>query len=171
MLNIQDDLLDLLSFHNTSAPHALRPSRHPNSSLPIIYMITPTYTRPTQKADLTRLCYALMHVPRLHWVVVEDSEVRTRLVERLLSGENSCKLPLTTHLNIRTSEELQLGAWDPLWRKCRGAEQMNHGIAWLAKSREKGLLDSVDKPNGLRGVVYFGDDDNTYDLDVFNEVH
>ena len=47
-------------------------------------MITPTYARWTQKADLTRLCQTLMHVPSLHWIVVEDSEGKTDLVKRLL---------------------------------------------------------------------------------------
>ena len=70
--------------------------------LPVVYMITPTYTRLTQKADLTRLCFTLMHVPKIHWIVVEDSDERTSLVTELLSGKNSCKLPRMTHLEKRT---------------------------------------------------------------------
>ena len=54
-------------------------------SLPVIYMITPTYSRWTQKADLTRLCNTLTHVPHLVWMVVEDSEGKTSLVTNLLS--------------------------------------------------------------------------------------
>ena len=37
-----------------------------------IFMITPTYSRHTQKADMTRLLYTLLHVPNLHWIIVED---------------------------------------------------------------------------------------------------
>jgi hypothetical protein len=133
-------------------------------------MITPTYARPTQKADLMRLCYTLMHVQRLHWIVVEDSESKTGLVQRLLMGEYSCKMLRYTHLNLRTSKELQLGRRDQHWTKSRGAEQRNHGIDWLFESAAKGFLDKLHSPDRVEGVVYFGDDDNTYDIQVFEEV-
>ena len=102
---------------------------------------------------------------------MEDSEKRTVLVDRLLSGKNSCKIPRTTHLHLRTSKSLRLESKDPVWRKCRGAEQRNHGIDWLKKSAAKGLLESTGKSDQPEGVVYFGDDDNTYDLEVFKEVY
>ncbi len=44
--------------------------------LPIIYVVTPTYARPVQKAELTRLSQTLLHVPALRWIVVEDAEKR-----------------------------------------------------------------------------------------------
>ena len=44
--------------------------------LPVIYVITPTYTRPVQKAELTRLLHTLKHVTSLHWIVVEDAQHR-----------------------------------------------------------------------------------------------
>ena len=54
---------------------------HPNDnngrSVPHIIMITPTYTRWTQKADLTRLYQTLLHVNELTWIVVEDSDSKT----------------------------------------------------------------------------------------------
>ena len=34
--------------------------------IPTIYVITPTHTRFTQKADLTRLSQTFLHVPKLH---------------------------------------------------------------------------------------------------------
>ena len=69
---------------------------------PPIYMVTPTYTRWTQKADLTRLAQTLMHVPNLHWILVEDSEEKTKLVTNfLLRHKNDLK---STHLNIRTEK-------------------------------------------------------------------
>ena len=60
-------------------------SKKDKADIPIIYMITPTHTRHTQKADLTRLCHTLMHVNNLHWIVVEDSVEKTLLVKHFLA--------------------------------------------------------------------------------------
>lgn len=38
-----------------------------------IYFVTPTYPRPEQIPELTRLCHTLMHVPNLHWIVADDT--------------------------------------------------------------------------------------------------
>lgn len=38
-----------------------------------VYVITPTYQRWTQKADLVRLCSTLNNVKFIHWIVVEDA--------------------------------------------------------------------------------------------------
>ena len=51
-------------------------SNHQNVSLPVIYVITPTYARPVQKAELTRLQNTLKHVSALHWILVEDASSR-----------------------------------------------------------------------------------------------
>lgn len=134
-----------------------------HKDLTTIYMITPTYARWTQKADLTRLSQTLMHVPKLHWIVVEDSEEKTDLVANLLDRKRH--VLMSTHLNIRTAEKLRLKEHEPVWRKNRGVEQRNLGLAWLRESAEAGTL-----PDGGKGVVYFGDDDNTYDLQLFKEV-
>ena len=104
-----------------------------------------------------------MHVPKLHWIVVEDSEQKTRLVSQLLSGENSCKVHNSTQLNIRTPEQMRLKENEPTWRKNRGVEQRNLAIDWLREKRAEGAIDE-------KGVVYFGDDDNTYDIALFEEV-
>lgn len=53
--------------------------------LPVIVAITPTYARPTQKADLTRLSLTLRQVPNFHWILVEDSATKTAKVTRFLS--------------------------------------------------------------------------------------
>ncbi|KAF7663818.1 hypothetical protein LDENG_00198120 [Lucifuga dentata] len=84
------------------------------SVLPVVYAITPTYTRPVQKAELTRLAHAFRQVPRFHWIVVEDSTTRTELVSRFLARQHRTK---------------------------RDA-----------------------------GVVFFADDDNTYSLELFEEM-
>ena len=146
---------------------SLQPIVHNSSmlSLPIIYMITPTYARWTQKADLSRLCFTLMHIPNLHWIVVEDAEAKSDLVRKIISGNYSCKVSHTTHLNVRTPKYDRKGPKDPVWFKNRGVLQRNIALIWLREAASSGLL-----KNKLRGVVYFGDDDNTYDLKVFEEV-
>lgn len=92
--------------YNASKPSTVLSLTTPINStnnIPTIYMITPTYSRWTQKADLTRLCQTLMHIKHLHWIVVEDSEIKTDLVTRFLSH---CPVS-STQLNIRTIKELQ----------------------------------------------------------------
>lgn len=65
------------------------------SDLPVIYAITPTYRRPEQLAELTRLAQTLLHVPSLHWIVVEDSSSRSPYIDRFLAR---IAIPYT-HLN------------------------------------------------------------------------
>lgn len=127
-------------------------------NLPTIHVITPTYSRPVQKAELTRLANTLLHVPNLHWILVEDSQRRTPLVTRMLqdSGLNY------THLNVETPRNYKLrgDTRDP--RIPRGTMQRNLALRWLRET--------FNKNSSLPGVVYFADDDNTYSLDLFEEV-
>ena len=37
------------------------------------YVITPTYQRAEQISELARLGQTLLHIPSLHWIVLEDS--------------------------------------------------------------------------------------------------
>lgn len=52
---------------------------------PTIYFVTPTYPRREQIAELTRLGQTLMHVPHLHWIVADDSDVCNTFLDRLLN--------------------------------------------------------------------------------------
>ncbi len=124
-------------------------------SLPPIYAITPTYKRYTQKADLTRLSQTFMHIPNFHWILVEDSTTKTKLVTNLLKKKNLNY----THLNVKTQSKLAKKENDPHWKKHRGVDQRNLGLKWIRENVK-------DK----KGVVYLADDDNTYDLDLFKEV-
>lgn len=128
-----------------------------NQTLPTIFMITPTYARHTQKADLTRLCQTLMHVKNLHWLVVEDSDSKTPLVTRFL---DRCRVK-SSQLNRKTSLKLQPSKVSHKGHKNRGAEQRNIALDWLSEHYH---------PGEVTGVVYFGDDDNTYDIQLFEEV-
>lgn len=118
-----------------------------SSDIPIIFGITPTYRRSTQKVDLTSLCQTLMLVPRLVWIVVEDSPEKTGLVSRLLQR---CKVE-SVHMNVKTLPNA----------RSRGVLQRNAGLNWVRTH-----CSEVE----CNGVVYFMDDDNKYDLRLFEEV-
>uniref|UniRef100_A0A674NTS1 Galactosylgalactosylxylosylprotein 3-beta-glucuronosyltransferase n=1 Tax=Takifugu rubripes TaxID=31033 RepID=A0A674NTS1_TAKRU len=114
--------------------------------------------RPVQKAELTRLANTFLHVANLHWILVEDSQRRTPLVTRLLreTGLNY------THLNVETPRNYKLrgDTRDP--RIPRGTMQRNLALRWL---RETFNINSSQA-----GIVYFADDDNTYSLELFEEM-
>ncbi|CAB0015838.1 unnamed protein product [Nesidiocoris tenuis] len=128
-----------------------RDCQHWDPEAPVIYAVTPTYARPVQKAELTRLSQTLMHVSNLHWIVIEDAVKKSSLVENLLARTNLNH----THLFVQTPV--------PYRRKGspRGVEQRNAALRWLRKN----------KTMNDKGVVYFADDDNSYSLQVFDEVN
>ncbi|KAK0054858.1 galactosylgalactosylxylosylprotein 3-beta-glucuronosyltransferase 1 [Biomphalaria pfeifferi] len=125
-------------------------------SLSIIYVITPTYARLEQKAELTRLSHTLLHVPNIHWIVIEDSPEKTALVQNFL---NRTRIH-STHLYVATPSEYKMNRTDPHWLKPRGVLQRNAALDWLRNNT------SPDDD----GVVYFADDDNTYSLPIFEEL-
>ena len=127
---------------------------------PTIFVVTATHTCATQKVDLTSLCQTLTLVPKLVWIVVEDSTKPTKLVSDLLER---CALQ-SVHLNVPTSDKYKSHLPWPLYRifgTVRGVEQRNAGLRWLRENF---------KPHSSSGVVYFADDDNKFDLRIFTEV-
>lgn len=128
------------------------------SKLPVIYVITPTNNRvETQLADLTRLRNTLWLVPKLVWILVEDSGHRTHKITRFLEDSQI----ESVHLNEETSSDLVIKSGEKKWAKPRGVQQRNKALQWLRENSQQ-----ID-PNG---VVYFADDDNTYDLRLFEEI-
>ncbi|XP_023700784.1 galactosylgalactosylxylosylprotein 3-beta-glucuronosyltransferase 1-like isoform X2 [Paramormyrops kingsleyae] len=129
-----------------------------SDTLPTIHVVTPTYGRPVQRAELTRLANTLLHVPNLHWILVEDAARPTALVGRLLrnTGLNY------THLSVETPRgyKSRADARDP--RIPRGTVQRNLALRWLRET--------LGSNSTQRGVVYFADDDNTYSLELFEEM-
>jgi len=121
-----------------------------------IYVITPTFSRPVQKAELTRLANIFLLVPNLHWIVVEDSPHKTSLVKNFLHRSGL----RFTHLNINTPSEMKLKSKDPHWSKPRGVYQRNEALSWIRNNFEAG------EP----GVVYFADDDNSYSVELFQQI-
>lgn len=69
-----------------------------NVSLPIIYAITPTYARPVQKAELTRISQTLSLVPNVQWIIIEDADKKSDLVRNLLRESGL----FYVHLNAKT---------------------------------------------------------------------
>lgn len=54
------------------------------SAVPTIYIVTPTYRRPEQQAELTRLAQTLMHVENIYWLLIEDAKEKSKMVSQLL---------------------------------------------------------------------------------------
>uniref|UniRef100_A0A8D8ZZR6 Galactosylgalactosylxylosylprotein 3-beta-glucuronosyltransferase n=1 Tax=Cacopsylla melanoneura TaxID=428564 RepID=A0A8D8ZZR6_9HEMI len=128
-----------------------------SDQVPTIYVITPTYARPVQKAELTRLSHTFMLVPKLHWIIVEDASNKTELVANLLKESNINH----THLHALTPDQYKLKKKDAHWKKPRGVQQRNAALDWLRLFRSS----DTDK-----GIVYFADDDNSYSLKLFSEM-
>ncbi|XP_038617801.1 galactosylgalactosylxylosylprotein 3-beta-glucuronosyltransferase 2 [Tachyglossus aculeatus] len=121
-------------------------------AVPTIYAITPTYSRPVQKAELTRLANTFRQVSRLHWILVEDAAGRSELVSGLLARAG---LPCT-HLHVPTPRRYKRPGLP------RATEQRNAGLAWLRQRHRH----RPRKP----AVLFFADDDNTYSLELFQEM-
>ncbi|KAL3837632.1 hypothetical protein ACJMK2_003189 [Sinanodonta woodiana] len=127
---------------------ALKRNAAPQPDTPTIFVVTPTYTRNSQKSELTMLSNTLRNVYFLTWIVVEDSQSKSDLVTRFLKH---CGVPYV-HLN----------GIDPLrYTKTKAGYQRNLGIQWIR--------DNVN-PIKTPGVVYFADDDNSYDVRIFDEM-
>lgn len=154
-INLMSTERELKQLYPENTDSILR--KYASPDLPTIYVVTPTYARPVQKAELTRLVQAFSLVKGLRWIVVEDAAVKTQLVGDLLRRSGLKH----THLCATTPSSFKMSSNDPSWRKPRGVLQRNAGLAWLRKNLNVGTD---------RGVVYFADDDNTYDLQLFEEM-
>ena len=133
------------------------PTENNDTDLATIFIITPTHQRDTQKVDLTSMCHTLMNVPRVVWIIIEDAPKPTSLVTNLIQR---CKAEIV-HLLAYTSAKYRVEKGDHAWSKPRGVEQRNAGLSWLRQHYS---------PENCSGIVYFGDDDNKYDLRLFDDV-
>eukprot|EP00731_Ephydatia_muelleri_P004749 Em0002g925a len=120
----------------------------------MVYLITTTYRRDTQKADLVVLCQTLMHVQSLVWILVENSMQHTPMIGALLKR---CGLPYV-HLTVSSPDHTYVRATSEIV----GIQHRNVGLKWIREHCGNGKCNS--------GVVYFGDDDDRYDLRLFDEV-
>ncbi|XP_015437761.1 PREDICTED: galactosylgalactosylxylosylprotein 3-beta-glucuronosyltransferase P [Dufourea novaeangliae] len=114
-----------------------------------LYIITPTYRRPEQIPELTRMSHTLMLVKNIHWLVIEDANVATKQVTRLLERTGLKFDHLTAPMPEKYKQKK--GA------KPRGVSNRNRGLQWI-------------RANATDGIFYFADDDNTYDITLFDEI-
>ncbi|KAL7076053.1 hypothetical protein ACQ4LE_004380 [Meloidogyne hapla] len=121
-----------------------------------IIFVTPTSYRPEQKADLTRLGQTLANICNLFWIIVEDAELPSEFIDNLF---NRLKIK-GVHLIAQTPADKKLKISEPRWKFPRGVEQRNSALLWIRKNLN----------SWKRGIVYFGDDDNTYDWRLFDEM-
>jgi galactosylgalactosylxylosylprotein 3-beta-glucuronosyltransferase 3 len=127
-------------------------------NLPLIYVITPTNNRAdTQLADLTRMRNTLWLVPKLVWILVEDSSHKTNKIKNFLDYSQMHYV----HLNEETTVDLIIKSNEKTWSKPRGVLQRNKALEWLRENQDR-----IDR----NAVVYFADDDNTYDIRLFEEI-
>ncbi|KAL7734944.1 hypothetical protein ACLKA6_011211 [Drosophila palustris] len=131
------------------AAHKTRPTFIAASEPPPLYIITPTYRRPEQLAELTRLGYTLKHVPNLLWLVIEDANRTNPLVAHTL---DRIGVPYE-YLVAPMPEQYKLTKR----AKPRGVSNRNRGLDYL-------------RANATEGVLYFADDDNTYDISIFEQM-
>lgn len=118
---------------------------------PTVWMVTPTFYRPEQKPELTRVAQALLPVSDfVHWIVIEDTSKGTQTsFEDLKSFLQRFPLAVTVLKSLPPKSKI-VG-------KPRGVGGRTAAIQWL-------------RENANEGVVYFGDDDNTYDSSIFKQV-
>lgn len=101
--------------------------------------------------DLTRLAQTLMLVKNVFWLVVEDAKEYNKQVRDLLIRT---KLPYAHLLGPRPATHLDK-------RSGRGVSNRLKALEWL---RQK--YTNTTK----QGVLYFADDDNSYDIRLFEEM-
>lgn len=115
-----------------------------------VFFITPTYPRREQIAELTRLGQTLLLAKNIHWIIAEDSNFCSPMVSELL---NRLEIPYT-HL---VSPQPLMYKKAKLKYNPRGVSSRRAGLHWVMQNRKQ-------------GVIYFGDDDNTYDIRLFQQI-
>ncbi|UMM30376.1 hypothetical protein L5515_012283 [Caenorhabditis briggsae] len=121
-----------------------------NQTNRMIIVVTPTYKRMTRIADMLRMANTLSHVKDLHWIVIEDGNKTIPAVQDILDRTG---LPYTYQ-----AHKTALGY------PRRGWYQRTMALK-LIRSNTSQILGQDHQ----EGVVYFGDDDNSYDIRLFTD--
>lgn len=160
------------------------PIANPSAENSPIFAITPTFRRQVQAAELIRTGNTFRHVNNLLWIVVEESFSLTSSVTEVL------KRTKTPFVQLIASDYTGLKGK----KKARGVANRNQGMMWLKAHLEHDLTfwnrpmvvcfsqvnnvyTSVSNcssemifSTNKNGVVYFADDDNSYDVALFDEM-
>lgn len=82
----QEPMRELLLADSVAQAVTVRDENRSGDKLsPPLYIITPTFRRGEQLAELTRLGYTLKHLARVFWLVIEDAATPTPAVTKLLT--------------------------------------------------------------------------------------
>ena len=139
-----------------STPISVNSQTLEESKTKTIYVITPTYTRPTQMADLTRLSQtlevaSLKHKVKIFWIISEDND---HLNPQVVSLLNRTDVPSVHLLGPRPATHMDK-------RSGRGVSNRLAALQWLRDTFSN---------SSQEGVIYFADDDNSYDARIFKEM-
>ena len=129
---------------------------------PIVYVITPTTSKRglTQLDNLMSFGQTLKLDGNIYWVIVEDTD--TCCSSTVRAWLHRLGLPFA-HVIAKTNPPKGAPGH-------RGVDQRNRGLEVVESLVEDDSLRSATTHNttsNMMGVVYFGDDDNTYDLRLF----
>ena len=129
---------------------------------PIVYIITPTTSKRglTQLDNLMSFGQTLKLDGNIYWVIVEDTDTCCSSTVRSLL--HRLGLPFA-HVIAKTNPPKGAPGH-------RGVDQRNHALELVESSvQDQGqrLMTTSNMTSSMTGVVYFGDDDNTYDLRLF----
>ncbi len=104
-------------------------------------------------AELTRLSQTLLHESRngLVWIVAEDSRRCSGVVASVLNASKDLE---SVHIASPMPKMYEADYYKP-----RGVSSRNAALDWISAHADDD-----------RSLVYFGDDDNTYDLRLFQEI-
>lgn len=114
---------------------------------PWVIVVTPTYTNPSQRLDLTRLAATLQPISKLHWIIVENRDDITEAVSGVIAGHPG--IAKVSHFAHPTPPDMDK----------RGHHQRNAAIEFILS-----MYSEFD-----RAVVSFSDDDNAYDARLFED--
>nr|CAD7269111.1 unnamed protein product [Timema shepardi] len=89
-----------------------------------------------------------MHIVNLHWIIADDVPTCNTMIGKLL---NKFGIPFT-HIASPMPDVYRKSSVVP-----RGVANRRAALGWIRK-------------NIHSGVLYFGDDDNTFDLELFDEI-
>ena len=121
-----------------------------------IYIITPTYPRIVQRADLVRMTEFVRSATlggNATWVVIDDANITSIWTEQFLQ---ETQLPEVIYTNQQTPPKQK--------KTTRGVSQRNKGLRIVYDKVCSKHYESIwDYP-----IIYFADDDNTYDYRLWN---